>query len=179
MKLTVDENFTSRIRANHLEIDANETNLAFTCDVRNNGTRMVEYSWIKDGVFLEENVVSSSFIESTKKVYSSLRSTQKSDLILSEVKDKSKSTYMDNKDPTYQKQGTYQCQVKEFGAVNFSTSNAIVLTHSRVMNGIVTIRTSSRKTSDKFMNYTNVMNTLRNFVHQVCNYKKNAVKCIH
>ena len=96
---------------------------------------------------------------------------QRPGIIPSEVRDKSKFV-TETIEPTYQKQGTYQCQVKEFGALNFTTSNAIVLTHSRVMNGIVTIRTSSRKTSDKFMNYTNVMNTLRNFVHQVCNYKK-------
>ena len=61
MTLTVDQKFDSRIRANQMEINPNnETNLAFTCDVRKKGTRLVEYSWIKDGVFLEENTVSNS-----------------------------------------------------------------------------------------------------------------------
>ena len=94
---------------------------------------------------------------------------QRPGIIPSEVRDKSK-FITETIEPTYQKQGTYQCQVKEFGALNFTTSNAIVLTHSRVMNGIVTIQTASRKIGNKILNHTDVMNTLRNFVHQVCYY---------
>ncbi len=58
VQLTVDSTFSSTMRTGHLlEIDRKKTALIFACNVSNNGSRTLEYSWIKDGVFLEDNVV--------------------------------------------------------------------------------------------------------------------------
>ena len=40
---------------------------------------------------------------------------------------------------SYQKQGTYQCQVREFGSFKTVISNSVLLTYNRVYNGIVTL----------------------------------------
>lgn len=58
VELTVDSTSSSMMRMDHLlDIDRKKTSLIFACNVSNNGSRMLEYSWIKDGVFLEDNVV--------------------------------------------------------------------------------------------------------------------------
>lgn len=67
----------------------------------------------------------------------------------------------------YQKQGTYQCQVKEFGALEVSTSNPIILTYSQVLNGIVTITTTSANQPLNDFDVKRVMSKVRMFIHQV------------
>lgn len=55
----------------------------------------------------------------------------------SQVNDESKQkSVIDN---VYQQQGTYQCQVREFGSINTVTSNAVLLTYRRIYNGVVTL----------------------------------------
>lgn len=39
----------------------------------------------------------------------------------------------------YQKQGTYKCQVREFGSLKSFISNPILVTFKRILNGILRI----------------------------------------
>ncbi|XP_057371180.1 uncharacterized protein LOC130692123 [Daphnia carinata] len=145
VKLEADQkSFQQRIVTNHLEVDRNETNLMLRCKVTYNGTRKLEYSWIKDGVFLRQY----------QKV-----------LIPALVHDKSKSVSDGGTHSIYQKQGTYQCQVKEFGAVEVTTSNAIIVTYRRVLNGIVSITVSN--ITNNSVNIDNIMGNVRDFIHEI------------
>lgn len=86
-------------------------------------------------------------------------------LIPATVHDKSKVISDGGKDAIYQKQGTYQCQVKEFGAVEVVTSNAIIVTYHRVLNGVVSISLSNLTKS--VLNVDAVMGSVRDFIHEV------------
>ena len=48
----------------------------------------------------------------------------------------------------YQKQGTYQCQVREFGSITTFISNAVLVTYRNVYNGIITLRTNDHQPID-------------------------------
>jgi hypothetical protein len=85
-------------------------------------------------------------------------------LLPTTVHDKSKIV---SEDAIYQKQGTYQCQVKEFGAVEVSISNSIVITYRKVLNAVVSILTSN--SAKNVMNIDAVMGRVRDFIHQVSN----------
>ena len=60
------------------------------------------------------------------------------------VKDNSKTV------PTgvYQKQGTYQCQIREFGSTKTITSNPALVTYRHVYNGVITLRTNENQPID-------------------------------
>ncbi|KAK4020543.1 hypothetical protein OUZ56_002508 [Daphnia magna] len=137
------KDFQQSIVANHLEVYRNETNLMLRCKVTYDGTRKLEYSWIKDGIFLGNN---------------------NSILIPALVHDKSKGISDGGEYAIYQKQGTYQCQVKEFGAVEVTTSNAIIVTYHRVLNGIVSISLSNLTKNS--VNTDAIMGRVRDFIHE-------------
>ena len=84
-------------------------------------------------------------------------------LIPATVHDKSKTV---SEDALYQKQGTYQCQVKEFGAMEASTSNAIIVTFRKVLNAVVSI--STLNSAKNVMNIDAIMGRVRDFIQQVC-----------
>lgn len=83
------------------------------------------------------------------------------------VNDKSKPISEGGKYAIFQKQGTYQCQVREFGSVQRTTSNSIILTYRRILNGIVSLWPTDANT---FTSNREIMEQVTNFVHQV--YKK-------
>lgn len=80
------------------------------------------------------------------------------------VNDKSKPLYDGEKHALYQKQGTYECQVREFGSVEASTSNAIILTYRGVYNGIVSLRPTEASNS---FNNLEIMDKVMIFIKQV------------
>lgn len=89
-------------------------------------------------------------------------------LIPALVHDKSKGISDGGEYAIYQKQGTYQCQVKEFGAVEVTTSNAIIVTYHRVLNGIVSISLSNLTKNS--VNTDAIMGRVRDFIHEVLSY---------
>ena len=52
---------------------------------------------------------------------------------------------------SYQKQGTYRCQVREFGSVKTFLSTEVLLTYNRIYNGVVTLWTNSPTEADSVM----------------------------
>jgi hypothetical protein len=83
-------------------------------------------------------------------------------LIPATVHDKSNSV---SEDALYQKQGTYQCQVKEFGEVLATPSNAIIVTYRKVLNAVVSI--FILKSAKKAMSIDAIMGQVRDFIHEV------------
>jgi hypothetical protein len=84
-------------------------------------------------------------------------------LIPATVHDKSKTV---SEDALYQKQGTTQCQVKEFGEVLATPSNAIIVTYrSKVLNAVVSI--SILKSAKNAMSIDAIMGKVRDFIHEV------------
>lgn len=63
VKLAIDStDFSVYDGTNHLEIDRN-SNLRLKCNVIYSGSRNLEYSWLKDGVYLENNTTVRSFLQ--------------------------------------------------------------------------------------------------------------------
>lgn len=92
-------------------------------------------------------------------------------MIPATVHDKSKTV---SEDALYQKQGTYQCQVKEFGEVLATPSNAIIVTYRKVLNAVVSI--FILKSAKNAMSIDAIMGQVRDFIHEVgyWNNKKNS-----
>ena len=78
-----------------------------------------------------------------------------------------------SEDAIYQKQGTYQCQVREFGAVEEFLSNSIIITYRTVMNAVVSISISN--SAKNVMAIDAIMGRVRDFIHQVHDAEKKTI----
>ena len=76
------------------------------------------------------------------------------------VRDDSK---LNSESGIYQKQGTYTCQVREFGSTKVFNSNSIMITYDRIFNGIVNLLVNYSSNAD----VNGIMNQILKIIEEV------------